>query len=84
LATTQGDKVCEGDQALWMFDCSWIEGTRFFNVVVGAVTAAVCFSVAIPMLWWVLPKHRVWFFAPAVDRHQRVQLAYGIFCMSMA
>jgi hypothetical protein len=50
----------------------------------GATTAAVCFSVAIPILWWVLPKHKVWLFSPSVDGDQRVQLAYGLFCMSMA
>jgi hypothetical protein len=67
-----------------MFECTWIEGTRTFNVLFGAVTAAICFSVAIPILWWVLPKHRTWFFSPDVDRNQGVQLTYGLFCMSMA
>ncbi len=67
-----------------MFECGWIEGTRTFNICFGAATAAACFAVAIPMLWWVLPGRNVWFFSPGVDGDQRVQLAYGIFCMSMA
>ena len=67
-----------------MFECTWIEGTRSFNLIFGAITSAACFAVAIPTLWWVLPKHRLWFFSPEVDRNQRLQLAYGIFCMSMA
>jgi hypothetical protein len=67
-----------------MFDCNWIEGTRTFNILFGATTSAACFAVAIPVLWWVLPRHRLPFFGPAVDRNGRIQLAYGIFCMSMA
>ncbi|MGD0471587.1 MAG: hypothetical protein ABSB70_00015 [Candidatus Velthaea sp.] len=63
-----------------MFECTWIEGTRIFNILFGVVNAAVCFSVAIPILWWVLPKHRTWFFSPKVDRNQGAQL----FCPSMA
>jgi hypothetical protein len=66
------------------FDCPWIEGTRTFNVIFGAVTSAICLGVAVPTLWWVLPAHRRWLFSPNVDRNQGVQLAYGIFCMAMA
>jgi hypothetical protein len=67
-----------------MFECGWIEGTRTFNIIFGATTSAVCFGVAIPMLWWVLPGRNVWFFPRDADCNQGVQLAYGIFCMSMA
>jgi hypothetical protein len=67
-----------------LLQCNWIEGSRTFNVLFGAATAAVCFAVAIPVLWWVLPKHQVWLFSRRVDRYRRIQLAYGLFCMSMA
>jgi hypothetical protein len=66
------------------FECAWIEGTRTFNVIFGLVTAAVCFSVAIPTLWWVLPAHKAWLFSRGADRYRRIQLAYGLFCMAMA
>jgi hypothetical protein len=67
-----------------MFQCGWIEGSRAFKILFGATTAGVCLLVAVPILWWVLPLHRRWLFLPGVDRHQRIQLAYGLFCMSMA
>jgi hypothetical protein len=67
-----------------LLQCDWIEGSRTFNVVFGALTAAVCFAVAIPTLWWVVPKHKLWLFSRRVDRCRRIQLAYGLFCMSMA
>lgn len=64
--------------------CDWIEGTRTFNVIFGGVTSALCLSVAVPTLWWVLPSHRVRLFPLDVDPNQGIQLAYGLFCMSMA
>jgi hypothetical protein len=67
-----------------MFQCGWIEGSRTFNILFGATTSGVCLLVAVPILWWVLPQHRRWFFSRGADGHQRIQLAYGIFCMSMA
>ena len=67
-----------------LFQCTWIEGSRAFNITFGAITAAACLSVAVPTLWWVLPRSRVWLFSKAIDRNQGIQLAYGIFCMSMA
>jgi hypothetical protein len=67
-----------------LFQCTFIEGSRTFNIAFGAITAACCLGVAIPTLWWVLPKSRVWLFSKAIDRNQGIQLAYGIFCMSMA
>lgn len=67
-----------------MPSCDWIEGTRTFNIIFGATTSALCLAVAVPILWWVLPKHRVRLFPLDVDRNQGIQLAYGIFCMAMA
>ncbi len=67
-----------------MFDCSWIEGSRTFNIFFGLATASACFAVAIPTLWWVLPGHRVRLFPYEADRSQGVQIAYGIFAMAMA
>jgi hypothetical protein len=52
-------------------------GQPEFNVIFGVATAVVCFSVAIPVLWWVLPKHKLWLFSRDVDRYRRIQLAYG-------
>jgi hypothetical protein len=69
---------------LLMFDCAWIEGTRSFNIAFGIANASACLAVAVPTLWWVLPRSRVWLFPPNVDRRQGLQLAYGIFAMAMA
>jgi hypothetical protein len=69
---------------LTVLQCSWIEGSRAFDIAFGAATAAACLSVAIPTLWWVLPKSRVWLFSKTIDRNQGLQIAYGIFCMAMA
>jgi hypothetical protein len=69
---------------LLMFDCAWIEGSRSFNIAFGLTTASVCLAIAVPTLWWVLPRSRVWLFPPNVDRRQGIQLAYGIFAMAMA
>jgi hypothetical protein len=67
-----------------MLRCDWIEGSRAFNIAFGTTTSLLCLAVAVPILWWVLPKHRVWLFSPELDGDQRIQLAYGVFCMSMA
>jgi hypothetical protein len=61
-----------------------MEGSRVFDVTWGLVTAATCLALAVPMLWWWLPEHRRSFFGPAIDPHNRLQLAYGLFCMAMA
>ncbi len=62
----------------------WIEGSRPFDIIFGATTSAVCLFCAVPILWWILPRTRLWLFSKTVDRNQGIQLAYGIFCMSMA
>ncbi len=62
----------------------WIEGSRPFDILFGATTSLVCLFCAVPILWWVLPRTRLWLFSKNVDRNQGIQLAYGIFCMSMA
>ncbi len=62
----------------------WIEGSRTFDIMFGATTSLVCFFCAAPILWWILPRTRLWLFSERVDRNQGIQLAYGIFCMSMA
>jgi hypothetical protein len=67
-----------------MFECSWIEGSRTFNVVFGLVTGGVCLSVGVPTVRWVLPRYRAWLFSPSIDPRQGIQLAYGIFCIAMA
>jgi hypothetical protein len=67
-----------------MSQCTWIEGSHSFNVLLGIVTATVCFAVAFPMLWWMLARHRVFYFGSSTDRNQLLQLAYGVFCLSMA
>jgi hypothetical protein len=64
--------------------CAWMEGTRNFDIAFGAITSLVCLSIAVPILWWVLPNYAVWLFTPAIDRNRYLQLAYGIFAMAMA
>jgi hypothetical protein len=65
-----------------MFD--FLEGDRTFSLVYGFVTGALCLTIAIPILWWVLPASRRSFFGLRIDPAGRLQLAYGIFCMAMA
>ncbi len=65
-----------------MFD--FLEGDRTFSIVYGLVTGGLCLTLAVPLLYWVLPGHRRSFFGAAIDPAYRLQLAYGIFCMAMA
>jgi hypothetical protein len=62
----------------------FLEGDRTFSIIYGLATGALCLSLAIPMLWWVLPGHKRSFFGPRIDPEFRLQLFYGIFCMAMA
>lgn len=61
----------------------WIEGSRTFDVTWGLVTGALCFALAVPILWWWLPSHRRSFFGTAIDPRYRLQYFYGLFCMAM-
>jgi hypothetical protein len=63
---------------------NWLEGSRTFSIVFGTITSGACLSLAIPTLWWVLPRRERWIFPKAVDPDQRFQLAFGILAMSMA
>jgi hypothetical protein len=65
-------------------DWSWMEGSRAFDAGWGLTTGALCLAVAVPMLFWLLPGRRRSFFGSAIDRHQRLQLGYGVFAMAMA
>lgn len=64
--------------------CPLIEGDRTFNLVYGCLTSATCLALAVPLLWWLHPEHRVRLFSRRVDPHQHLQYAYGLACMSMA
>jgi hypothetical protein len=63
---------------------AWLEGSRLFSIVFGTVTAAMCLSLGIPILTWVLPSSRAWLFPRSVDPHQYLQIGYGVLCMAMA
>ncbi|HEX3550284.1 MAG TPA: hypothetical protein VHT53_07915 [Candidatus Elarobacter sp.] len=65
-------------------DWTWMEGSRAFDLAWGALSAAACLAIAIPMLWWWLPEHRRSFFGTTLDPRARLQLAYGLFAMAMA
>ena len=65
-------------------DWAWMEGSRAFELTWGLTAAAICFAVAVPVLWWSLPGRRRSLFGRAVDPSGRLQLAYGIFAMAMA
>lgn len=67
-----------------MIDCTWIEGDRAFCIAFGSATAACCLALAIPLLWWILPRRRTWFFTSQIDPRQHIQFGYGVFCISMA
>ncbi len=63
---------------------AFLEGDRTFSLVYGLATGGLCLALAIPLLYWVLPGHHRSFFGSRIDPNYRLQLAYGIFCMSMA
>ena len=62
---------------------AFLEGDRTYDIIYGAITGGLCFALAVPLLYWVLPGHRQSFFGPRIDPAQRLQLAYAIFCMAM-
>jgi hypothetical protein len=61
-----------------------LEGSRAFDITWGTVTGLLCLSVAVPALMWVLPGRTRRIFGAAVDPHQRLQAAWGLFAMFMA
>lgn len=61
-----------------------IDGDRDFDLIWGSVSGLVSLALAVPVLWWWLPKHRRSFFGTAIDPHYRLQLGYGLFGMAMA
>jgi hypothetical protein len=60
-----------------------LDGDRTFDLIWGTATGAVSLALAIPMLWWWLPKHRRSVFGTAIDPAYRLQLGYGLFGMAM-
>lgn len=62
----------------------FLEGDRTFSVLYGLITGGLCLTLAVPLLYWVLPGHRRSFFGAKIDPSYALQLAYGIFCMAMA
>jgi hypothetical protein len=62
----------------------FLEGGHTFGLIYGLISGGLCLAVAIPLLYWVLPGRQRSFFGPRIDPRYRLQLAYGIFCMSMA
>jgi len=63
---------------------AFLEGGETFSLIYGLVTGGICLALAIPLLYWVLPGRQRSFFGPRIDPAYRLQLGYGIFCMSMA
>lgn len=61
----------------------FLEGDRAFDLIWGTATGAVSLAIAVPILWWWLPKHRRSVFGTAIDPSYRLQLAYGLFGMAM-
>jgi hypothetical protein len=61
----------------------FLEGDRTYDIIYGLITGGACIALAIPILWWVLPGRERSLFGPRIDPRQRLQLAYGIFCMAM-
>jgi hypothetical protein len=62
--------------------CDCIGGSRTFNTALLPRRSAL--RLPFRRSGGVLPKHKRRLFSPRVDRHQRIQLAYGLFCTSMA
>jgi hypothetical protein len=63
---------------------AFLEGDRTFGLIYGLTTGGLCLALAVPLLYWVLPGHERSFFGRRIDPANRLQLAYGIFCMAMA
>jgi hypothetical protein len=63
---------------------AFLEGDRTFSLVYGLTTGGLCLALAIPILYWVLPGRERSFFGARIDPENRLQVAYGIFCMAMA
>jgi len=61
----------------------FLEGDRTYDIIYGLVTGGACIALAIPILIWVLPGRERSLFGRSIDPAQRLQLAYGIFCMAM-
>jgi hypothetical protein len=61
----------------------FLEGDRAFDLIWGTVSGAASLAIAVPMLWWWLPKHRRSVFGRAIDPAYKLQLAYGLFGMAM-
>ena len=68
----------------YFFSFDWLEGSRSFDIAIGALTSAACFSLALPILYWCLPASRKWLFTASTDRRQILQAAFGVLTMSMA
>jgi hypothetical protein len=60
-----------------------LEGDRAFDLIWGTASGAIALALAVPLLWWWLPKHRRSVFGAAIDPSYRLQLAYGLFAMAM-
>ncbi len=61
----------------------FLEGDRAFDLIWGTASGAIALALAVPMLWWWLPKHRRSLFGTAIDPDCRLQLGYGLFAMAM-
>ena len=60
-----------------------LEGDRTFDLIWGTATGALSLAIAVPTLWWWLPKHRRSVFGTRIDPAYRLQLGYGLFAMAM-
>lgn len=66
---------------------SWfdaLDASRTFSIAFGTVTSGLCLLVAVPMLWWMLPRSRRAVFDAGVDPHGYLQIAGGVAAMAMA
>lgn len=61
-----------------------LEGSRAFDLTWGFGWSAVCFAMAIPTLWWVLPGRVRRVFAPQRDPRMIMQIACGVAGMALA
>ncbi len=66
-----------------MIECGFPDN-RLFDAVLSAAIGALCLAIGATILRWTSPKHAVWLFSPRVDPYQRIQAAYGIFCLAIA
>lgn len=66
-----------------MIECGF-PNNRLFDAILSGAIGILCLVIGATILRWASPKHAVRLFSPRVDPGQRIQAAYGVFCIGIA